>query len=104
MSKTDMKVQAENHSLGAPEARQDAPEYPYGLRITLNDETLKKLFMNQMPEVGSELSMEATVKVVSVSEDPENGGKENRSVGLQITELGLTKEDEKSDPAKFYGE
>lgn len=79
-----------------------APEYSYGLKVTLDDEELKKLMMKQMPSVGDELNMHAMVKVVEVGEETEKGSQEKRRLVLQITKLGLFA-DKKDDSDKFYG-
>ena len=77
-------------------------EYSYGLRVTLDDEELKKLMMRDMPSIGEELSMQAMVKVVEVGEETEKGSQEKRRLVLQITKLGLFA-DKKDDSDKFYG-
>jgi hypothetical protein len=66
----------------------DRPEYPYGLRLHLNEEELKKLGITQLPDVGVEMLISAKVKVCSVnSYSSENG--EHRGMELQIIEMGL---------------
>lgn len=63
---------------------QKSPAYPYGLRITLDKDSLKKMNINKMPEVGSFIDLCAKAKVVSLSEDEQFGDK---SVTLQIVEM-----------------
>src|SRR6266849_2346217 len=43
------------------------PEYPYGLSTTLNEETLAKVGIEELPRVGDEMRIEAVAKVTSVS-------------------------------------
>jgi hypothetical protein len=67
-------------------------EYPYGLRIHLDDEQLKKLGITSLPAVGTEVTLIAKAKVNNVHESTTDGGGGKhayRSVGLQITDLGL---------------
>ncbi len=63
------------------------PEYPYGLSITLNEETLAKLGIEELPRVGDEMRVEAMAKVTSVSMRSDKSDEDERCVGLQITEL-----------------
>jgi len=63
-------------------------KYPWGLRINLGDEELKKLGIKELPKVGQELPFTATVKVVGVRSNESQDG-ENRNVELQITECAL---------------
>lgn len=64
-------------------------EYPWGLRIYLEEEQLKALQMGTLPSVGTELTITAKVKVSgqSANETVEEGTR--RSLNLQITELAL---------------
>lgn len=79
-------------------------DYPWGLRITLNNETLKKLGI-PLPKVGGEMLLCGKVKVLSTS-TREDGEETNSSVDLQITDIGLMDESampQKSAAATLYG-
>lgn len=62
--------------------------YPWGTRINLEDDVLKKLDINTLPNVGDELMIEAKVRVISVRESGDS-----RSVELQITDMELELDD-----------
>lgn len=68
-------------------------DYPYGLRIELDEETLKKLGVEDLPEAGETFCLEAEVKVSSSSEHTSSydgeDTKTHRSVSLQITKMCL---------------
>lgn len=66
----------------------DAPLYPYGLSIRLDNDSLDKLGMTTMPEVGKSIMLTARVDVVSVSEHDSKSGN-TRNLELQITDLAL---------------
>lgn len=65
----------------------EQPKYPYGTSIYLDEMVMKKLGMENLPEVGSEMTLMAKVKVVSVSERERLGGEKCKNVDLQITEM-----------------
>lgn len=68
---------------------EDAPRYPWGLSLSLDNESLEKLGIETLPDVDEELLLYATVKVTRVSSaDAAEGGK-SRDVGLQITAMSL---------------
>lgn len=99
----DMKmVSMENDADEAKEMAKpemaDVPKYPYGLKISLNHDSIEKLGMPAMPAVGKKMMLHAMVEVCCVSEyDSKEGGK-NSSMELQITSMGL--EAPKKDAAK----
>lgn len=78
---------------------QKEETYPYGLRINLDEETIKKLGFSGLPKVGQSLELVGKVKVVDVSTRDSESGKV-RGLGLQITHLDFDDEKEdKKDPA-----
>lgn len=102
----DMKntVKTKDSSMVSP-VEQD--EYPYGLRISLDNDSLKKLGITELPAFDSEHKLAAMVRVVGVNMSENAGeGEPYRSVALQIEQLALTpkgegKEDAPAkDPAK----
>lgn len=91
MALTDMKLTADEakSALGCCEPASDGgPRYPYGLTIYLDDETLKKLGMTDMPDVGTVLNLAATVEVTSNSQRQTQEGK-TVNMDLQITAMEL---------------
>lgn len=68
----------------------DAPAYPYGLQLQLDDATIEKLGI-KMPKVGGALLLEARVEVTAVSSHDSKDGGKNRNVSLQITEMCLSR-------------
>ena len=75
-------------TLLADSVEADTPEYPYGLRINLDDDSLKKLGITELPEVGTTMTLQAQVEVVSVSQHESDNGK-HRDMSLQITDMEL---------------
>jgi hypothetical protein len=82
----------------------EAPKYPYGLRITINKEQYDKFAFQSTPKLEDEFQMIAKVQVVSTDKDDDG----NPSFQLQIMELDLKskREEELSDSASqvIYGE
>jgi hypothetical protein len=67
----------------------DGPDYPYGLSVHLDEGSLLKLQVKDLPKAGEEVRIEGTAKVRSVRQEDVDGGQQERSVELQITHLGL---------------
>lgn len=91
----------------APIADRTVPTYPYGLCVSLDEETLAKLKLDgDMPDVGEMIHFCAMAKVTSASmseREGTDGAKETcRRVELQITHLGLESEDQGN--RNWYGE
>lgn len=63
-------------------------EYPYGLQLELNDETLKMLDVD-LKSVGDYCMIEAVGKITSVSERSDTDGK-NKSMSVQITKMNMS--------------
>lgn len=68
--------------------------YPYGIRLTLNQEQLEALGYDGLPPAGTMLRVEAVGCVVrSSSEDPDaDGDIDYLCVEVQITEMGIEEE------------
>jgi Major coat protein-like len=104
MKLTSMKIskaerEARYSTLAAP---QDAPSYPYGLELRLDDEALGKLDLTELPEVETTVMVWAKCTVTAVSATQSEGSEMRRSLTLQVTDLAI---EEASTPAaeKMYG-
>lgn len=85
-----------NMTLTQDEAKQenevnpDPPKYPWGLCLTLNDDSLDKLGMDKLPEIGTKMRLVAMVEVTGVSASTYQGAEEKRSsVDLQVTDMSI---------------
>ena len=87
------RTKAEVKEMSAPTAMDDE-QYPYGLRISLQNDELEKLGIDKLPGVGDTFELEAIVVVKSVSAGQSEGGEKRRSIELQITEMCLETEGE----------
>lgn len=105
MALVNMKMSREEaKEYNAIEASNDGPQYPYGLRIDLNDDSLEKLGITALPKVGTEMTITAKVVVASVSAYDSQGGEAEQNVGLQITDMELGAGKTQSDAAtSLYG-
>lgn len=69
------------------------PEYPYGLKIDLDNDALEKLGIAQLPEIGTPMTVTARCEVCSVSAYESQGqDKKQRNLQLQITDMALAPE------------
>ena len=69
----------------------DAPLYPYGLNIHLDNETIKKLGLTGLPDVGQVMNINAVAKVVSIGTSQHQGNDKTSRAELQITHMTLDK-------------
>jgi hypothetical protein len=79
-------------------------DYPYGLRLELDHDTLKKLGHDSLPQVGTKMALHAKARVKSASENSSEGeDSPRRSVSLQITHMktdcDMDAEDDAEDTA-----
>lgn len=116
MAKTpeDVKKEVGEFYPAAPAAATTSA-YPYGLCISLEDDTIDKLGMDgEMPGVGEMMQFLAMAKVTSVSqnerEQMDGSKKMCTRIELQITDMGVIGNDidqqmEKSEArrTRFYG-
>ena len=85
-------------------SKSETPEYPYGMRITLEDDLLKKLGIGTLPAVGKKGHIMANCYVANVSSNESEGGGKRRSLELQITDLGFEYDKPSGDAEKkLYG-
>jgi len=75
----------------------DQPRYPWGLSISLDDDSLTKLGITTLPEAGAELLLSARAKVTSIESRDTQGGGKSKSMGLQITAMCLDDGKNKAD-------
>jgi len=81
-----------------PSMADDAPVYPYGLTLRLDNDTLDRLKVSKLPEVGESMMVLAKVNVTSVSSSDSESG-QNRTCELQITDLALDVDDQDTNRA-----
>lgn len=79
--------EAKDEALESAPGGGEQPEYPYGLQISMESEQMDKLGMKDMPMTGDEMTITCKVKCTGCSETDMQGGKPERSVTLQITDM-----------------
>jgi len=84
---TSMKLPAREPAQTIVAEAPEQPRYPYGLSLSLDDETLSKLGMG-LPSVGKSFLLQARVKVTGAMEAEGESGK-MRNAQLQIEDMGL---------------
>jgi hypothetical protein len=62
--------------------------HPWGLTLNLEHETLQKLGMDHLPQVGSEMHLAAKGKVTS-AEERDHGNGPRRSATVQVTHMAV---------------
>ncbi len=104
MEMVGMKMSARAKAEMAEPTPTDPPRYPWGLSLTLDEDSLDKLGMSALPEVGETRHLMAAVTVTSCSSNESESGK-HRSVTLQITEMALGEppKDSSAHAEKLYG-
>lgn len=91
---TDMKMTAsEKKSMEPSVAEYRPPDYPYGLRISLDGEALKKLGIDML-DVGQQVTVHGVGVVVACSMNAGMHG-EQKSVDIQLQQIGIEAEEKK---------
>jgi hypothetical protein len=114
MALIDMQLDRKEaqEEVGASLRSDNLPKYPYGLCIYLDDETLEKLGLTQLPKVGTTLQLMAMVKVTGtrsheIQTEKESGEPEENtssSVDMQITAMELSAgQTQQSAASMLYG-
>ena len=66
----------------------EGEKYPWGMRLDLNSDVMKKLDLDTLPKAGAEVMIKAKAKVVSTSINDRDGKQEKR-MELQIVAMDL---------------
>tara|TARA_R100001143_G_C3360997_1_gene135673 strand:- start:6661 stop:6987 length:327 start_codon:yes stop_codon:yes gene_type:complete len=91
MKLVDMKQSAAEVEKVCEAPCEDQPKYPWGLEIRLNNESLKKLGIKELPAVGTKMKVTAMGVVESARESKRRKGRSDRSVEIQIEKLHVGK-------------
>lgn len=68
------------------------PEYPYGMRITIEEDVLRKLGVEGMPAAGTRMRITALAEVLAVEQRQDSSGDARRTLTLQITDMDPPKQ------------
>jgi len=99
-----MKITKSQQEKATKPSMMEYPQYPYGLSIRLDNDSLKKLGIKELPEVGEKMTVIAKVEVTSASQNKSTGG-DSKNVELQITDMCLEDEGDAKEASKeLYGE
>lgn len=100
----DMKISIEQKKEMSQPSMLDTNRYPYGLRINLESDDMKKIMM-PTPNVGNKIKMMIEVDVVSVHAEAKEGDEKEVGCCLQITDIEIVAADmEKKAENTIYGE
>lgn len=99
MSKTPAEIQDELSPAPSTKAER-INEYPYGLCICLDEDSINKLQIENMPEVGDGIMLMAVAKVTSVS-SMETAAGARRRIELQITHMELEEGDDEAAEGEY---
>ena len=69
----------------------DQPDYPYGLTLRFESDTLDKLGVKELPTPGEPMQLSVKANVVSVRSSKDEKGPERRVVELQVTHAEIVK-------------
>lgn len=88
MEMKSMKCEPKEGSPVQAMSPNEGPMYPYGLCLYLDEDTLKKLGLTELPKLGEKIAIMAKAEVKMVSESKNVYGVERR-LELQITDMAL---------------
>lgn len=93
MELVNLKMSESERDRNAPTAAGGSDrEYPYGLSLNLENESLEKLGISTLPKVGETMTIIAKVKVTSVSMHEGENRTKAKSVTLQITDAAVKRD------------
>lgn len=97
----DKEYRQGDSMLCCAEPKDGGPAYPWGLVLCLDDDSLKKLGIDKLPDVGEVLTLNALVTVTSNSQRQNQEGKTS-SMDLQVTDMALSTGPEKTAAQSLY--
>lgn len=92
----DMKLSEMDKKENEVTSVLEKPDYPYGLRLYLDPDSVKKLNLKE-PKIGEKMMLMGIVEVVSI-----NSEDDKISVSLQIKEMDLKSKSDKSAEEVLY--
>jgi len=98
----DMKISKseQKESQGEAVVEADTRKYPYGLQLSLENDSLKKLPNLRKGKVGDVVTIAAAGKIVSLSEI-ETETKSNKDLTIQIEKIAINGNPDKEFSAGF---
>lgn len=86
----------------------DADKYPWGMTLSFDDATLKKLDMTDLPQAGTELDLVCRARVTRQEITDTEGGGKRCSMTVQVTAIAVEDESAEaeerlSSAQKLYG-
>lgn len=103
MALVNMQMSAEEAKEQTNPTPEDAPKYPWGLSLDLDDDALAKLGITDLPAVGTQMSLQAVVTVTRTGAYQTQGAEMESCLGLQITDMALTPAARASTAQRLYG-
>lgn len=99
-----MKMSDEERSEYNDTVMSGQPLYPWGLCINLDDDSLKKLGIEKLPELDQVMEMKIKVQVTSVNSRKESNDEDESSCSMQITDMEMVESGSKDAAQKLYGD
>lgn len=100
-SMTDMRRSPEEKQATGVPVSCGGSDYPYGLAISLDDESLKKLDVDfDSIEIGETYHLFVMAKVTAKSRNERDAGEPRECVELQITHMGAESEDAENEQSE----
>ena len=93
---TKAEIKEQRAGMGGPTtlgSKSKGPQYPWGLTVRLDEISMKKLGMDDLPEVGELCQVTGLGRIVSVSQR-ESTDSESKSVEIQIEKMNLAVQEE----------
>lgn len=99
-----MLISSQDKREGSVFSVEDKPSYPVGLKITLDEETVRKLGLSEAPDVGKKIELMAIGEVVSVNKEEGRGDEHSFSFSVQLQDVDLRPDSrEKEVSGALYG-